>query len=87
MSAHNAQITKRLAETIDQRRRAQALSFRALERASGWSKQSLVVALRGGGVTLAAMDAMATVVGLRLVAEPIDDVLPLSLDQLRMITR
>ena len=80
-------ITQHLARTIDSRRRAKGLSMRALSRASGWDKQCLVIALRGGAVTLAAVDAMATVVGLRLVAEPADDLLPLSLDELRRATR
>ena len=80
-------ITQHLARTIDSRRQAMGLSMRALERASGWSRQSLGVALRGGAVTLAAVDAMATVVGLRLVAEPADDLLPLSLDEIRRAVR
>lgn len=80
-------IAQRIAAQIDQRRQARKLSLRALERASGWSKQSLVIALRGGAVTLAAIDAMATVVGLRIVTEPDDDLLPLSLNQIRSVVR
>lgn len=80
-------IAQRIADQIDQRRQARGLSFRAMERASGWSKQSLVIALRGGAVSIAALDAMATVVGLRLVTESADDLLPLSLNQIREAVR
>lgn len=77
----------RIAAAIDNSRKARGLSMRALGRASGWDKQCLVVALRGGAVSLPAMDAMATVVGLRLTIESADELLPLSFNELREATR
>lgn len=77
----------RIATAIDRQRQAKGLSMRALGRASGWDKQCLVLALRGGAVSLPAMDAMATVVGLRITVESADELLPLSFNEIRRATR